>query len=118
MNFRLPTDATEGNFDPGRRPLLVEMHAMREKFLAAMDDDFNTGSAISVLFDSLRLLNRHIDQNKLAAAADPESPAVASLIKAATVIRELSVVLGLFVKQPSKTGSDDDAALLDSVVNC
>ncbi len=48
---------------------------MREKFLSAMDDDFNTGSAISVLFDSLRLLNRHIDQHGLAPAADPQSPA-------------------------------------------
>jgi cysteinyl-tRNA synthetase len=39
------------------------------------------------------------------------------LFKAATVIRELSGVLGLFVQEPPKSGSDDDAALLDSVVH-
>ncbi len=84
--------------------LLIEMHSMREKFLAAMDDDFNTGSAISVLFDSLRSLNRHIDQNQLAAGADVKSPTVASLIQAAVVIRELTNVLGLFVKERTKNG--------------
>ncbi len=73
----------EGNFDPGDDALLIEMHAMREKYLAAMDDDFNTGAAISVLFDSLRSLNRHIDQHKLGPGAETTSPAVQSLVKAA-----------------------------------
>jgi cysteinyl-tRNA synthetase len=93
------------------------MHAAREKFLAAMDDDFNTGAAISVLFDSVRLMNRFVDQHSLATAADPQSEEVQSLVKAASVIRELSSVLGLFVKPAAKAGGDDqDAALLDQVV--
>jgi cysteinyl-tRNA synthetase len=112
-----PRTRTEGDFDPGDDPLLGEIHAMRAKFLAAMDDDFNTGAAISVLFDALRLLNRHIDQNKLTAGTDPQSAAVQSLLRGAGVIRDLTAVLGLFAKQPPKTGSDDDAALLDSVVH-
>ncbi len=33
------------------------------------------------------------------------------------MIRELTVVLGLFVKEPPQVGGNDDAALLDSVVN-
>ncbi len=111
------TKRSEANFDPGKDALLVEMHSVREKFLAAMDDDFNTGSAISVLFEALRTLNRHIDQHKLTAAADPKLPAAQSLLKAVSVVRELTSVLGLFVNQPPKTGNDDDAALLDSVVN-
>jgi len=84
--YELPVAETreQGNFVPGDDPLLLEIHAMREKFLAAMDDDFNTGSAISVLFDSLRLLNRHIDQHRLAPAADPQSPEVQSLVKKIT----------------------------------
>jgi cysteinyl-tRNA synthetase len=97
---------------------LVEMHAIRQKFLAAMDDDFNTGAAISLLFDSLRVLNRHIDQHDLAPAADPESAAVQSLVKATTIVRELSGVLGLFDKPASSAGDGDesDVALLDSVI--
>ena len=119
--YELPsaTCRTEGGFDPGDDPLLVEIHAAREKFLASMDDDFNTGAAISVLFDSLRVLNRHIDQHSLGPAADPDSPATASLIKATAVIRELTSVLGLFLK-PTLAGSggdESDAELLDNVVH-
>ena len=108
----------EGGFDPAGDALLNEIHAIREKFLAAMDDDFNTGAAISVLFDALRTLNRHIDANQLAAGADAKSPAVESLVKATSVIAELSRVLGLFAKPPATSGGDEaDAELLDSVVH-
>jgi cysteinyl-tRNA synthetase len=83
-----------------------------------MDDDFNSGAAISVLFDSIRLLNRHIDAHSLASGADPEQSEVKSLIKSATVIRELSNVLGLFIKPPATAGGDDqDTAMLDQVVH-
>jgi cysteinyl-tRNA synthetase len=118
--YELPAATTreQGNFEPGDDSLLVEMHAIRQKFLAAMDDDFNTGAAISLLFDSLRVLNRHIDQHDLAPAADPESAPVRSLVKATTIVRELSGVLGLFDKPASSSGGGDesDAALLDSVI--
>ncbi|TWT83251.1 Cysteine--tRNA ligase [Planctomycetes bacterium CA13] len=109
---------SEGDFDPGKDKLLVEIHGIREKFLAAMDDDFNTGAAISTLFDSLRLLNRYIDDAKLDAKSDKNSPEVESLVKAVTVIRQLTNVLGIFIKAPPKSGGDDgDAAILDSVVH-
>jgi cysteinyl-tRNA synthetase len=113
-----PKSRSEGDFDPAGDPLLTEIHAAREKFLAAMDDDFNSGAAISVLFDSIRLLNRHIDAHSLASGADPEQSEVKSLIKSATVIRELSNVLGLFIKPPATAGGDDqDTAMLDQVVH-
>lgn len=113
-----PKSRSEGDFDPAGDPLLTEIHAAREKFLAAMDDDFNSGAAISVLFDSIRLLNRHIDAHSLASGADPEQSEVKSLIKSATVIRELSSVLGLFIKPPATAGGDDqDTAMLDQVVH-
>jgi cysteinyl-tRNA synthetase len=118
--FELQPAATrgEGDFDPGDDGLLVEVHAIRQKFLAAMDDDFNTGAAISLLFDSVRLLNRHIDQHGLGPAMDPGNAALQSLVKATTVVRELSTVLGLFAKPTASPGGGDesDAALLDSVV--
>ena len=107
----------EGDFDPSDDELLKEVHGLREKFLSAMDDDFNTGAAISVLFDWLRLLNRHIDANDLGPDADVNSPAVGSLIKAVTVMRELTNVLGLFVKEtPQAGGNDDSAELLDQAM--
>ena len=119
--YELPVAATrsEGDFDPGGDALLTEVHAMREKFLAAMDDDFNSGSAISVLFDVLRLLNRHIDSHSLASATDAASPEVQALIRSTTVLRELAGALGLFLKPTPKAGGGDDAdaELLDGVVH-
>jgi len=117
--YELPTATTrfEGDFDPAGDSLLTEIHAAREKFLAAMDDDFNSGSAISVLFDSIRSLNRFVDKHSLAAGVDPSTAEVQSLVKAATAIRELASVLGLFIKPAIKAGGDDqDAVLLDEVV--
>lgn len=119
--YELPAATTRqaGEFDPGQDPLLIDIHAGRQKFLAAMDDDFNSGSAISVLFDMLRSLNRHIDQHGLGPAADPEQAEVQALVQAATVIRELAGVLGLFTKPNLSAGggNEADAALLDSVMH-
>ena len=118
--YKLPTVRTrgEGDFDPGNDELLKEIKGIRTRFLEAMDDDFNTGAAISTLFDSLRAFNRHLDQHQLAIGADPESATVKSLIQGATVIHDLANVLGLFVKPTARAGGDGgDAELLDSVVN-
>ena len=108
-----------GNFDPGGNELLVEMKTIRDKFLAAMDDDFNSGLAISSLFDSLRLLNRHIDSENLSAGADSSSQAVQSLLQSATIIRELAALLGVFSKPVATAGGgeDGDAELLDNIVH-
>jgi cysteinyl-tRNA synthetase len=118
--YELPAATTReaGQFDPGNDSLLIGVHAAREKFLAAMDDDFNTGSAISVLFDLLRTLNRHIDQHEMGPDADPGDQNVQSLVKATSVLRELSGVLGLFIKPTVSAGGGDDgdAELLDGVV--
>ena len=117
--YELPAAATrfEGDFDPGDAPLLAEIHPLRAKFLAAMDDDFNTGAAISVLFDLLRLLNRHVDQHALAAGADPSAAAVESLARGARVLRELGGVLGLFEQEPpERGGGEGDAELVGGLV--
>ncbi|XZE54861.1 cysteine--tRNA ligase [Planctomycetaceae bacterium SH139] len=89
---------------------LSELASQQAKFLAAMDDDFNTGAAISVLFDMLRTLNRHVDANGLAEGADAEAPGVATLVVGGTLLRELTTVLGLFAKAPPTAASDDDSS--------
>ena len=118
--YKLPTVRTrdEGDFDPGSDQLLVEIKTIREKFLAAMDDDFNTGGAIAMLFDALRAMNRHIDQHSISTAADTSQPAVVSLIRAATVMRDLANVLGIFVKPTTRAGGNGgDGDLLNDVVH-
>ncbi|QDT02757.1 Cysteine--tRNA ligase [Rubripirellula lacrimiformis] len=113
------TSRVAGEFDPAGDELLTEIHGIRQRFLAAMDDDFNTGLAISALFDSIRVLNRHIDAHQLTAASDPAQAATTSLVKAATVIRELAGTLGLFAKPPIAAGggNEADAQLLDDVMH-
>ncbi len=112
------TTRVDGEFDPAGDSLMTEIHGIRAKFLAGMDDDFNTGAAISALFDSLRILNRHMDSNQLTAASDPSGAATQSLVHAAKVIRELSGTLGLFAKTPIEGGGGNaaDTELLDDVI--
>ena len=70
-----------------------------EAFKAAMDDDFNTPGALSVLFDMARELN------KLKAEQNPQTDAFAARL------RELAGVLGLLYQDPEtflQAGMDDD----------
>ncbi len=99
---------SEGAIDAGQDKMLEEVSQLREKYFAAMDDDFNTGAAISVLFDFLRTLNRHIDHSGLGKAADPASPAAAALLTAVGVLRELTAILGLFMRPPVQAAGGDE----------
>lgn len=107
-----PETRDQVSIEPGKDETLIEVVALRDKYLAAMDDDFNTGLAISVLFDLLRTANRHIDSHKMSSATDPSSPATRSLVIVAEVLRELTTVLGLFRKPPIKQSAGEDAAAL------
>ncbi|QOR38780.1 cysteine--tRNA ligase [Billgrantia diversa] len=70
-----------------------------ERFTAAMDDDFNTAEALSVLFELARELNR----------AKKETPGLASGL--ALELRRLGGVLGLFGQDPLAFLKGDQAAL-------
>ncbi|MGV3485221.1 MAG: cysteine--tRNA ligase [Planctomycetaceae bacterium] len=107
-----PETRDQGVIDAGKDETLAEVVALREKYLAAMDDDFNTGLAISVLFDLLRTANRHIDTHQLVAGAKADASATQSLVIVAQVLRELTAVLGLFRKPPVVAGGGEDAAAL------
>jgi cysteinyl-tRNA synthetase len=112
-----PATRDQGAFDAGKDETLIEVAGLRDKFLAAMDDDFNTGLAISQLFDLLRAANRHVDKHSLAAGADPDSAPVKVLQRIGAVLRDLTAVLGLFRKPPVDVGGgQDDSALADGLM--
>lgn len=111
-----PSTRFDSQPDPGTDPALCEAAGHRQKFLAAMDDDFNTGLAISTLFDLLRTANRHIDQHGLAAGAGADVPAVQTLLAVAGVLRELTAVLGLFIKPP-RQGQTEGADLTEQLID-
>lgn len=118
--YELPSPENRHQFavNAGKDETLAEVIALRDKYLAAMDDDFNTGLAISVLFDLLRTANRHIDTHKLGKGANVELASVKSLIVVAEVLRELTSVLGLFRKPPiQSSGSEGSAELLDGLMS-
>jgi cysteinyl-tRNA synthetase len=71
-----------------------------------MDDDFNTGGAIGVLFDLLRVLNRYVETEKLETTKNES--AIASLGQGMRTLRELTSVLGLF-RQPAIEAADSGA---------
>jgi cysteinyl-tRNA synthetase len=87
-------------------PTTGAVAALRGKFLEAMDDDFNTGGAVAALFDLVRLLNRHIDQERLEQpGAEPEKRAV--FTEGTAVFKELANLLGLFRNPPERIVADD-----------
>lgn len=105
---RLVSRRADGDLSPGDDELLSEARALRESFLTKMDDDFNSGAAVSDLFQLLGALNRFADQKKLESAADRKPDDLESFARAAETLRELSAILGLFLKRPAATAGGND----------
>jgi cysteinyl-tRNA synthetase len=89
---------------------------LRSQYLAHMDDDFNTGGAIGVLYDMVKALNRFADKRQLqgtnAAVAD-----VQAFEREVFVFKELSQILGLFDRPPAKREEDAASAkILDGLM--
>jgi cysteinyl-tRNA synthetase len=80
--------------DEGAKGLPARLPSYRDRFIAAMDDDFNTADAISVIFDLVRDAYLSLDDGHAGAqVARPQLPAAAR--GTLTVLRELAGVLGL-----------------------
>ena len=107
-------DRQAGKFDPGSCALLQAVAEMRNRFLAAMDDDFNTGSAVGDLFEMVRTLNRYVEEEQLENASERTAARLAALTQGASALRELSSTLGLFLKPLQQKTAD--SAVLDGVM--
>ena len=100
---------SDGQLSAGGDPLLAEVAQLRAEYIAKMDDDFNTGGAISELFELLRALNKYADQQQLEDAAARTEAALASFRRGVDTLRELTAVLGLFRTAPAaKSGGDSE----------
>lgn len=91
----------------GDRQLLPDVAARRDAFLTAMDDDFNTGAAISELFELVRILNKFADQHDLEQSGKTQPERLATFCRAVQTLRELTAVLGLFRQPLPKSGSTE-----------
>ena len=110
--YTLPaaTKRQQGDAAPSSDPLLTAAAEHRARFLEAMDDDFNTGGAMGVLFEFLRTLNKFCDDEKLEEPAKQSPDKIDALKQATTVLRELTLTFGLF-RQPvaEKAAAGQDA---------
>jgi cysteinyl-tRNA synthetase len=83
----------------------------REKFLAAMDDDFNTGGAIGELFELASLANRYCEEKGLETPGKSDAASLATLELLMTTIKELANILGLFQQPPASAADSSDELL-------
>jgi cysteinyl-tRNA synthetase len=97
----------DGELTAGDDPLLTEVAQRRAEYVAKMDDDFNTGGAISELFELLRALNKFADQQQLEDPGARTQSALASFRRGVDTLRELTAVLGLFRSAPATTSGGD-----------
>jgi cysteinyl-tRNA synthetase len=107
--YRLPSrDRRAGNAAAAAAG--EEIAALRVKFLAAMDDDFNTAIAVASLFDFVRSVNKFIDTHSLETAKPAAE--LAALEAKLLVLRELTSILGLFLEPPQAAGGGADEGLV------
>lgn len=87
----IATGGTETSSEPAAKDgeMAAELQLLRERFVDAMDDDFNTARAIGHLFDAVRMVNASLAEKK---------PVVSRVgfVQAEKTLREIGSVLGLF----------------------
>lgn len=99
----------------GNSALLTEVDRLRDDFLRKMDDDFNTGGAMSDLFQLLTALNRFADENNLEDGQATDT-ALDDFRTGVETLRELAFLLGLFLTPPVRASDEPDGELADSLV--
>jgi cysteinyl-tRNA synthetase len=102
---QLEAPTSRRDFDPGSSPVLQEIAEHRQRFLDAMDDDFNTGGALGELFDVVHALNRAGG----GLSRTSGSAALADYRTGMVVLKELSQILGLFRRPPEHPAVRGDA---------
>ena len=84
----------------------------RERFRAAMDDDFNTAAAIAVLFEIANTVNRFVEKRHL--DTSPRSPDADVAYDATRWLVALGRLLGLFVAAPEHAAAGSE--LLEDIL--
>ncbi|MEM1304261.1 MAG: DALR domain-containing protein, partial [Planctomycetota bacterium] len=95
----------------GFHRLPAEAEAIRHKFHAAMDDDFNTGGAIAELFELAKFANKLCDASDLENSGKDNAVAVAGFVMTLGLLKDLANTLGLFLEPPAAASGADDELL-------
>jgi cysteinyl-tRNA synthetase len=94
-DLKPPTAKKKFDGDGVTSELLIDVQRLWEAFLEHMDSDFNTGGAIGVLFELLKVLNRFADTKQLEGGKG-DAADLKAFERGVLVLRELSQILGLF----------------------
>src|SRR3954453_21658520 len=87
----------------------------RDRFVTAMDHDFNTGGAMGELFELAKITNKFCDEADLEGKGKSNSAAVEQFTSLLAMLKELSSILGIFIAPPLKqqaAGDDLTAKLM------
>ena len=96
------------------KALAGKLQPLATRFIESMNDDFNTGGAVGILFELLAVLNKFADDAKL-----DSSPAVAdvdSFRVGLQLLRNYGSILGLFWEAPAKATLGGDDALVSGLM--
>jgi cysteinyl-tRNA synthetase len=89
------SDAVKDNEDT----FIASLPRYRERYIEALDDDFNTADAVSVIFELVR------ESNSVAAEPDPSRVFARTTLE---LLGELTGVLGLFYAAAEDVGIDGE----------
>jgi cysteinyl-tRNA synthetase len=107
----VPARSTEGR--TFRRPEHAEYLT---RFRELMDDDFNTGGAVGLLFEMAGALNRMADAGRLEDPAQAKSDAKADFEEGVLLIKEFGQILGLFLAAPTAGAMSGDDNLVKGLL--
>ncbi len=107
--YQLAFPKRRTEFVPPAEPtsLLKTLLELRESFLSKMDDDFNTGGATADLFEMARALNRFMDSEQL--DETKSAAGIEQLTDGMKILREMSALLGIFLKPVAKAGGGESS---------
>ncbi len=98
--------------DEKGQAFLLRINEMQDRFIEAMDDDFNTAMAMGYLFEMSHAINSYM------AAGDRNNPAdQAAMRKAVAVFSDLGSVLGIFMENADANQNKHVDALLDLILS-
>jgi cysteinyl-tRNA synthetase len=85
------------------------------KFEECLDDDFNTGAAIGILYDALSGLNRFADGHALEGSGRTDKRVIGPFRESVVILRSMGFLLGLF-HEPVATAKGGDDRLVTGLM--
>lgn len=98
----------------------AELKTFRERFLEVMDDDFNTGGGVGILFEMRKCINAFVSREKLDSGDTKDPATLAALTTSMTLLKELANLLGVFRRAVEQSGGADDefvGQLMELLIN-